>query len=347
MNERNSALSPLPAPEDGQEARLRPDRLEHFAGQEHMKDNLRVFIKAAAARQEAMDHVVLHGPPGLGKTTVAHIVAAELGVGFRATAAPLLTKAGDLAAILTNLQPRDVLFIDEIHRLGAHVEEVLYSAMEDFSLDLIIGEGPAARTVRIPLPPFTLIGATTRMGLISGPLRDRFGIPLRLSFYTPEELARVLERAAAIMGTRMEEGVALGVAKRSRGTPRIALRLLRRIRDFADCEGATSVGAALADYALTRLDVDAVGLDKGDYRYLRFIAEKYDGGPVGVETIAAGLAEQRDSIEETLEPYLLQQGFVKRTPRGRVLTRLAFAHLNLPLPESASGNGDLFGNTSA
>ena len=346
MSETDAPLSPEAKPEDGQEARMRPERLEQFAGQEHMKDNLRVFIKAATARDEAMDHIILHGPPGLGKTTIAHIISHELGVGFRATAAPLLTKAGDLAAILTNLQPKDVLFIDEIHRLGAHVEEVLYSAMEDFSLDLIIGEGPAARTVRIPLPPFTLVGATTRMGLISGPLRDRFGIPLRLAFYTPQELSQVLTRAAAIMGTSLEDSVAHSVAKRSRGTPRIALRLLRRIRDFADCEEAPSITADIADYALERLDVDAIGLDKGDYRYLRFIAEKFDGGPVGVETIAAGLAEQRDSIEETLEPYLLQQGFIKRTPRGRALTRAAFAHLHLPFPETQE-NADMFGADSA
>jgi Holliday junction DNA helicase RuvB len=318
--------------EDTAEATLRPSYFDDFIGQEHAKGNLRVFIEAAKSRGEALDHVLLYGPPGLGKTTIAQIIARELGKGFKTTSGPLLSKAGDLAAIMTNLQENDVLFIDEIHRLNCNVEEVLYSAMEDFRLDIIIGEGPAARTVRIDLPKFTLVGATTRLGLLSNPLRDRFGIPTRLNFYTPEELKLVIERGAKILNAKLTPEGAWEIANRSRGTPRIALRLLRRVRDFAEVAGDSIIKAELADQSLRRLEVDGSGLDSADRRYLRFIAEKYSGGPVGVETICAGLSEQRDSIEETIEPYLLQLGFIQRTPRGRVLTPHAFKHLGLKAP---------------
>lgn len=328
-------IAPSVNAEDGLESPLRPQKLDEFIGQKHAKHNLQVFVKAAKSRGEALDHTLLYGPPGLGKTTIAQIIAHELGVNFRATSGPLLTKAGDLAAILTNLQEKDVLFIDEIHRLNAAVEEVLYPAMEDFNLDLIIGEGPAARTVRIDLPKFTLIGATTRLGLLSNPLRDRFGIPLRLNFYDVDELQAVIARGARVLGMTLTDDGASEIARRSRGTPRIALRLLKRVRDFASVSGKVQVDKAVADLALRRLEVDNEGLDSADHRYLRFIAEKYSGGPVGVETIAAGLSEQRDSLEETIEPYLLQLGFVQRTPRGRVLTAAAFAHLGLTAPTAA------------
>lgn len=314
---------------------LRPLLLDDFVGQTHAKANLKVFIEAAKSRGDALDHVLLYGPPGLGKTTIAQIISKELGVNFRATSGPLLTKAGDLAAILTNLQERDVLFIDEIHRLHPAVEEVLYPALEDFKLDLIIGEGPAARTIRIDLRPFTLVGATTRLGLISNPLRDRFGIPTALRFYEIEELQLVLERAASILGASLDKNGAFEIAKRSRGTPRIALRLLRRVRDFATLENQGKIDQSLADHALKRLEVDQAGLDNSDRRYIRFIAEKYAGGPVGIETIAAGLSEQRDSLEETIEPFLIQRGFVQRTSRGRVLTPLAFTHVGLSAPKPA------------
>jgi holliday junction DNA helicase RuvB len=314
---------------------LRPLSLDEFVGQSHAKANLRVFIDAAKSRGDALDHVLLYGPPGLGKTTIAQIVSKELGVNFRATSGPLLTKAGDLAAILTNLQERDVLFIDEIHRLHPAVEEVLYPALEDFKLDLIIGEGPAARTIRIDLRPFTLVGATTRLGLISNPLRDRFGIPTALRFYEIEELEQVVERAARVLGAPLDKSGGLEIAKRSRGTPRIALRLLRRVRDFATLGNDGKIDQALADHALGRLEVDQAGLDNSDRRYITFIAEKYAGGPVGIETIAAGLSEQRDSLEETIEPFLIQRGFVQRTPRGRVLTPLAFKHVGLAVPKPA------------
>lgn len=324
--------SPMRLDEDTQEQKLRPQLLAEFTGQRAVCENLSVFVSAARARGEALDHVLFYGPPGLGKTTLAQIVAAEMGVGFRATSGPLLTRAGDLAAILTSLQPRDVLFIDEIHRLNSAVEEVLYPAMEDGKLDVIIGEGPSARTVRIDLPDFTLVGATTRMGLISNPLRDRFGIPLRLQFYQVEDLQKVIERAASVLGVGLSVDGGLEIAKRSRGTPRIAVRLLRRVRDFAHAAGKDVIDSRLADNALLRLEVDALGLDSADRRYLRFIADHYNGGPVGVETCAAGLSEQRDSLEETIEPYLLQMGFLQRTPRGRMLTDGAFKHLGLTPP---------------
>ena len=326
--------------EDLGEGSLRPQTLADFVGQRALRGNLKVFIEAARARGEAMDHVLFHGPPGLGKTTLSQIVARELGVGFRATAGPILQRAGDLAAILTNLQPRDVLFIDEIHRLQPAIEETLYPAMEDFRLDLIIGEGPSARTVRIDLPPFTLIGATTRAGLLTQPLRDRFGIPLRLQFYEVEELLQIVRRGAAKLGFALAEDGALEIAKRSRGTPRVAGRLLRRVRDFAAVAGVPA-DRALADAALERLEVDHLGLDAQDRRYLRRIAEHHGGGPVGVETLAAALAESRDTIEDVIEPYLIQEGLVLRTPRGRVLGEPGWRHLGLTPPAGFAAQPDL------
>ncbi|MBV8915942.1 MAG: Holliday junction branch migration DNA helicase RuvB [Acetobacteraceae bacterium] len=320
--------------DDAAEASLRPQTLAEFIGQKASRENLSIFIQAARDRGEALDHVLLHGPPGLGKTTLAQIVARELGVGFRATSGPVIQRAGDLAAILTNLQPRDVLFIDEIHRLQPAIEEVLYPAMEDFQLDLIIGEGPAARSVRIDLAPFTLVGATTRAGLLATPLRDRFGIPLRLVFYTPEELRLIVSRGAGKLGFELTPDGAEEIARRSRGTPRIAGRLLRRVRDFAAVQGQSPVDRGVADAALTRLEVDRLGLDAMDRRYLRRIADHHAGGPVGVETLAAALAEARDTLEDVIEPYLIQEGLVLRTSRGRVLGEMGWRHLGLMPPRT-------------
>ncbi len=328
--------------DDDADATLRPQRLADFIGQEKARANLAVFIEAARARKEALDHVLFVGPPGLGKTTLAQIVARELGVNFRATSGPVIAKAGDLAALLTNLEPRDVLFIDEIHRLNPAVEEILYPAMEDFQLDLIIGEGPAARSVKIDLSPFTLVGATTRAGLLTNPLRDRFGIPVRLDFYSEVELEKIVNRGARLLGLAMTADGANEIARRARGTPRIAGRLLRRVRDFAHVDGATTVDRKVADRALRELDVDAVGLDAMDRRYLKTIAESYGGGPVGVDTLAAALSEPRDAIEDIIEPFLIQKGFIQRTPRGRLLTGHAFKHLGLPEPKRDPGQFGLF-----
>lgn len=325
-------VAPAAAEDDVGEVSLRPRSLGEFVGQARVRENLKVFIDAARARSEALDHVLFYGPPGLGKTTLAQIVARELGVGFHATSGPVIAKAGDLAAILTNLQPRDVLFIDEIHRLNPAIEEILYPAMEDFQLDLIIGEGPAARSIRIDLQPFTLVGATTRSGLITTPLRERFGIPMRLVFYEAKELEQILNRGARILGLDLAPDGAAEIARRSRGTPRVAGRLLRRVRDFASVERTARVDAKAADAALTRLEVDVAGLDAMDRRYLSCIAEKYGGGPVGVETLSAALSEQRDALEEVIEPFLLQQGFLMRTSRGRVLAERAYRHLGLAVP---------------
>ncbi|MEL6585970.1 MAG: Holliday junction branch migration DNA helicase RuvB [Pseudomonadota bacterium] len=325
-------------PDDGDRA-LRPQTLDEFVGQAEARANLRVFIQSARQRGAAMDHVLFHGPPGLGKTTLAQIMARELGVGFRMTSGPVLAKAGDLAAILTNLEARDVLFIDEIHRLNPAVEEVLYPALEDFALDLVIGEGPAARTVRIDLQPFTLVGATTRLGLLTTPLRDRFGIPTRLVFYTEDELHDIVTRGSRLMGSPATDDGAREIARRARGTPRIAGRLLRRVVDFAVVEGDGTVTQAIADRALTRLGVDHLGLDGADRRYLTIIAENYGGGPAGIETLSAALSESRDALEEVIEPYLLQQGLIARTPRGRMLAAKAWQHLGLTPPKNQN---DLF-----
>jgi Holliday junction DNA helicase RuvB len=329
--------------EDAADSSLRPQRLAEFVGQQQARSNLAVFIEAAKTRKEALDHVLFVGPPGLGKTTLAQILARELGVSFRATSGPVIAKAGDLAALLTNLEERDVLFIDEIHRLNPAVEEILYPAMEDFQLDLIIGEGPAARSVKIDLAKFTLVGATTRAGLLTNPLRDRFGIPVRLNFYSEAELEQIVNRGARVLGIGMTADGANEIARRARGTPRIAGRLLRRVRDFALVAGATSVDRAAADRALVQLEVDAAGLDAMDRRYLLNIAENYGGGPVGIETIAAALSEPRDAIEEIIEPFLIQKGFIQRTPRGRLLTSNAFRHLGLAEPARDPAQFGLFG----
>jgi len=329
---------------DGRDRALRPLSFSDFVGQKAAIANLKVFVEAARRREEALDHVLLSGPPGLGKTTLAQIVAREMGVGFRATSGPVIAKAGDLAAILTNLEARDVLFIDEIHRLAPAVEEILYPAMEDFCLDLVIGEGPSARTVRIELPPFTLVGATTRAGLLATPLRDRFGVPVRLEFYDEAELGFIVSRAASKFGIDATPDGAREIARRARGTPRVAGRLLRRVRDFAEAEGATEISAPVADRALGRLEVDALGLDSLDRRYLKALTESFGGGPVGVETLAAALAEARDALEDVVEPFLIQQGFIQRTPRGRLAAARAWEHLGLAPPQSgSSGQTGLFG----
>ncbi len=330
--------------EDAGEPSLRPQRLAEFIGQEQARANLGVFIEAARARGEALDHVLLVGPPGLGKTTLAQIVARELGVNFRSTSGPVIAKAGDLAALLTNLEERDVLFIDEIHRLNPAVEEILYPAMEDFQLDLIIGQGPAARSVKIDLAKFTLVGATTRAGLLTNPLRDRFGIPIRLNFYTEAELERIVTRGARVLGIGMTPDGGNEIARRARGTPRIAGRLLRRVRDFALVGKAAAIDRAVADRALQALEVDKTGLDAMDRRYLTTIAVHYGGGPVGIETIAAALSEPRDAIEEIIEPFLIQCGFIQRTPRGRLLTAHAFRHLGLEEPRRDPAQFGLFAN---
>ena len=334
-------------PEDGLETTIRPQTLGEFIGQQQVRENLAIFIAAARSRGEALDHVLFHGPPGLGKTTLAQIVARELGVGFRATSGPVIARAGDLAALLTNLQPKDVLFIDEIHRLSPAVEEILYPAMEDFQLDLIIGEGPAARSIRIDLPPFTLVGATTRSGLITRPLRERFGIPLRLNFYTASELEEIVRRGAGVLNLTITADGAGEIARRARGTPRVAGRLLRRVRDIAAVRGIERVDAAAADAALLRLDVDRLGLDAMDRRYLGLIARNYAGGPVGVDTLGVALGEQRDVLEETIEPYLIQEGFLQRTPRGRMLAERGWRLLGLAPPPPTVRPPDLFDSLAA
>ena len=339
MTEPDQNLRPEEQPQDADRA-LRPQVLDEFIGQAEARANLAVFIESAKRRGQAMDHTLFYGPPGLGKTTLAQIMSRELGVNFRMTSGPVLAKAGDLAAILTNLDERDVLFIDEIHRMNPAVEEILYPALEDFELDLVIGEGPAARTVRIDLQPFTLVGATTRLGLLTTPLRDRFGIPTRLEFYNVDELVQIVTRAARLMQADATPNGAMEIARRARGTPRVAGRLLRRVVDFAIVEGNGKVTEEIANIALTRLGVDNLGLDGADRRYLKLLAENYAGGPVGVETIAAALSEARDAIEEVIEPFLLQQGLIQRTPRGRMLAAKAWQHLGLAAPRAS----DLFGD---
>lgn len=335
----SSSINPMLMAEELEDEKfdvsLRPQTLGEFIGQKHLKDNLSMFIQAAKGRQEPLDHVLFTGPPGLGKTTLSQIIARELGVGFRSTSGPVISKAGDLAAILTNLQPKDVLFIDEIHRLNPSVEEILYPAMEDFKVDIMIGEGPAARSITIDLPPFTLVGATTRAGLITRPLRERFGIPLQLNFYEIDELTSIVNRMSSMIGLSIQDDGALEVARRSRGTPRIAKRLTKRLRDFMDIyHSGNSVDDAKAALGMDRLGVDKNGLDALDRKYLSQIAEFYSGGPVGIETIAASLAEQRDVVEDVIEPYLIQQGYLQRSPRGRLLTSKAYAYLGLALPFS-------------
>ncbi len=346
MSEQTNERLINPSQSDGDvDTAMRPKSLDHFVGQKKGRENLSIFITAARQRGDALDHVLLAGPPGLGKTTLAQIIARELGTGFRSTSGPVISKAGDLAALLTNLEAHDVLFIDEIHRLSPAVEEILYPAMEDFALDLIIGEGPAARSVKIDLPPFTLVGATTRSGLLTTPLRDRFGIPIYLGFYEVDELEQIIRRNSDLMGLTISDDGAREIASRSRGTPRVAGRLLRRVRDFANVEGVETIDACLADASLTRLEVDRRGLDSLDHRYLRVMAEKFTGGPVGIDTMAAALGEPRDALEDIVEPFLIQLGFVNRTPRGRMLMPAAFEHLGLDMPIAGrTTGGNLFDN---
>lgn len=345
MTDDTRIVSPKEQPEDSQignnPVNLRPNSLDDFVGQREVCDNLKVFITAARQRGEALDHVLLFGPPGLGKTTLSSIVAKELGVGFHATSAPMISKSGDLAAILTNLERNDVLFIDEIHRLNPAIEEVLYSAMEDFQLDLIIGEGPSARSVRIDLQPFTLVGATTRSGLLSTPLRERFGIPLRLDFYSHEDLKKIVQRGAHLLNIEISDSGAMEIAKRSRGTPRIAGRLLRRVRDFGAVSDKKIIDEHISDMALKRLDVDDFGLDNFDRRYLNCIVKNYGGGPVGADTLAAALSEERDTIEEVVEPFLLKLGFLQRTPRGRIISQLGYKYLGIRMPAKPTKQYDL------
>ncbi len=334
MHAQDRLITPALQTEENQEVVLRPQKLADFIGQSQLKQNLKVFIDAAKSRKESLDHVLFYGPPGLGKTTLSQIISKELGVGFKATSGPVLTKTGELAAILTNLQANDILFIDEIHRLNTSVEELLYSAMEDFCIDLIIGEGPAARTVKINLQKFTLVGATTRLGLLSNPLRDRFGIPLKLDFYDVTELQQVVKRTATILNIAISDDASHELAKCSRGTPRISIRLLKRIRDFAEHKKLKTIDLQIVQESLVSLGVDTLGLDAFDHKYLNYIVENYKGGPVGIETIAAGLSEDKDTIEDTIEPYLMQIGFIARTPRGRVISENAYKHLKISLPKN-------------